>query len=66
LQVERNVRPTRVAVTHVDAKHMLELPAADDQQTVEALAAGSADAAFLWGAFIRFQPAKLEGCERGT
>ena len=26
LQVERTVRPTRVVVTHVDAKHMLELP----------------------------------------
>jgi hypothetical protein len=45
LEVERAVRPPAVVVAHVDAEHMLELAAADDQQPVGALAADAADPA---------------------
>jgi hypothetical protein len=36
---ERAVRPMPIVMTGVDAQHMLELAAAEDEQPVEALAA---------------------------
>jgi hypothetical protein len=45
LEVERAVRPGAVVVAHVDAKNVLELAAADDQDPVETFAADAADPA---------------------
>src|SRR5206468_9450244 len=45
LEVERTVRPPAVVVAHIDAEHVLELTAAENQEPVEALAADAADPA---------------------
>src|SRR4051812_38967348 len=45
LKVEGAVRPAAVVVTGIEAEDVFKLPAADDQQAVEALAADTADPA---------------------
>jgi hypothetical protein len=55
---ERAVRPMPVVVTGVDAKHVLELAAAEDEQQVEALAAHAADPAL--GVCVRVRRVGLE------
>ena len=46
---ERAVRPRRVVMSGVSAKHVLELTTADDQQPVEALGARRRDEALRLG-----------------
>src|SRR5438094_6932940 len=50
---ERAVRPMPLVMTGVDAKHVLELAAAEDEQPVEALATHNADPALGVGVRIR-------------
>jgi hypothetical protein len=45
LEVERAVWPAAVVMAHVDVENLLELAATDDQEPVEAFAAGAADPA---------------------
>src|SRR6266550_6042002 len=55
---ERAVRPMPVVVTGIDAKHVLELAAAEDEQPVEALATHAADPTL--GVCVRVR--RLHGC----
>jgi hypothetical protein len=45
VECERAVRPMLVVMARVDAEHVLELPPAEDEQAVEALASHGADPA---------------------
>jgi len=56
LQVERAVRPPAVVVAHLDAEHVLELAAAENQEPVEALAADAADPALDVRVRVRRRP----------
>jgi len=46
LEVERTVGPVLVVVPAVDAEHVLEMPPAEDEETVEAVGADSSHPAF--------------------
>jgi hypothetical protein len=46
LEVERTVRPPVVVMVNVNAEHVLELAAADNEEPVETLSADAADPAF--------------------
>ena len=52
-QGERAVRPVPVVVVGVDAEHVVEVAAVEDQQPVEALAADAADPALGVGVRVR-------------
>ena len=47
------MRPMLVVMAGIDAKHMLELPAAEDEQPVEALTTHAADPALGVGIRVR-------------
>jgi hypothetical protein len=50
---ECSMRPTPVVMAGIDAKYVVELPAAEDEQPVEALAADAADPALGVGVRVR-------------
>src|SRR5207249_2826581 len=52
-EVERAVRPVLVVMAAVDVEHVLEMPAAEDEDPVETLGAESADPALGVGVRVR-------------